>query len=100
MRIVNLINKLNENNNDLESFANNVIDELYETIAKQSNFILVHPTTLKELNAKHFKSHTYIIPYELCGKCECILIKENFLKKELYKYYLQFKERCLKGERD
>lgn len=26
--------------------------------------------------------------------------KRKFFKKELYKYYLQFKERCLKGERD
>lgn len=84
----------------LYNFANNVMDEIYETIAEQSNFILVHPDTLKELNAKHFKSHTYIIPNELCKKDECILIKEKFLKKELYKYYLQFKERCLKGEGD
>ena len=81
---------------------NYLIDVIYEFGSKTAKILYGNPNTLLKLNMKNFDTDTYFIPDSCCEEGQFLLItdKDKELKKELYRFCCEHKDRIFRGEKN
>lgn len=79
---------------------NVLLDTVYDVCSKTATICFGHPSTLLKLNMKDFYKDTYFISDLNCEEDKFILVKDEQLKKELYKFCVEHKDRVFQGEKE
>lgn len=77
-----------------------LLDNVYDICSRTSTICLSHPNTLLKLCMKDFYKDTYFISDLNCEENKFIIIKDESLKKELYKFCVKHEDRVFQGEKD
>ena len=78
---------------ELDDFLNSV----YDICSRMATKSFAHPSTLLKLNMKDFYKDTYFISDLNCEEDKCIIVKDEQLKKELYKFCIKHEDRVFQG---
>ena len=76
------------------------VDSVYDIYSKTATICLTHPNTLLKLNMRDFYKDTYFISDLNCEENKVIFIKNKQLKKELYIFCCEHKDRIFRGEKN
>ena len=76
-----------------------LLNTVYDVCSKTATICFAHPNTLLKLNMRDFYKGTYFISDLNCEKDKVILIKDKQLKKELYIFCVNHKDRVFQGEK-
>ena len=74
-----------------------LLNTLYNIYSKTATICFAHPSTLLKLNMKDFYKDTYFISDLNCEEDKCIIVKDEQLKKELYKFCIKHEDRVFQG---
>lgn len=77
-----------------------LLDNVYDICSRTSTICLGHPNTLLKLCMKDFYNDTYFISDLNCEEDKFIIVKDEQLKKELYKFCVKHKDRVFQGEKE
>ena len=77
-----------------------LLNTVYDIYSKTATICFAHPSTLLKLNMKDFYKDTYFISDLNCEEDKCIIVKDEQLKKELYKFCINHEDRVFQGEKD
>ena len=77
-----------------------LLNTLYDIYSKTSTICFAHPSILLKLNMKDFYKDTYFISDLNCEEDKVIFIKDKQLKKELYRFCCEHKDRVFQGEKE
>lgn len=73
------------------------LDTILQIESKYAHIIIGYPTDLLKLNMKDFDSETYFISDCNCEKGKLIVINDEELKYQLYKFCKENEDRCFRG---
>ena len=76
------------------------VDSVYDIYSKTATICFAHPNTLLKLNMRDFYKDTYFISDLNCEENKFILVKDKQLKKELYRFCCEHKDRIFRGEKN
>lgn len=76
------------------------LDTIYDIYSRTATICVAHPSTLLKLHMKDFYKDTYFISDLNCEEDKFIFVKDEQLKKELYKFCIKHKDRVFQGEKD
>ena len=79
---------------------NDFLDTVYDICSKTATICFGHPNTLLKLCMKDFYKDTYFISDLNCEENKFILVKDKQLKKELYRFCCEHKDRVFQGEKE
>lgn len=77
-----------------------LLNAVYDIYSKTVTICFAHPNTLLKLNMRDFYKDTYFISDLNCEENKFILVKDKQLKKELYRFYVNHKDRVFQGEKE
>lgn len=77
-----------------------LLNTVYGIYSKTATICFAHPSTLLKLNMKDFYKDTYFISDLNCEEDKCIIVKDEQLKKELYKFCIKHEDRVFQGEKE
>ena len=77
-----------------------LLNTVYDVCSKTAIICFAHPSTLLKLNIRDFYKDTYFISDLNCEEDKCIIVKDEQLKKELYKFCIKHEDRVFQGEKD
>lgn len=69
------------------------LDTIYDIYSRTATICFAHPSTLLKLHMKDFYNDTYFISDVNCEEDKFIIIKDEQLKKSLYKFCVKHKDR-------
>lgn len=78
---------------------NDLLNTVYDIYSKTATICFAHPSTLLKLNMKDFYKDTYFISDLNCEEDKCIIVKDEQLKKELYKFCIKHEDRVFQGRK-
>ena len=78
---------------------NDLLNAVYDIYSKTAIICFAHPNTLSKLNMKDFYKDTYFISDLNCEEDKCIIVKDEQLKKELYKFCIKHEDSVLQGRK-
>ena len=76
-----------------------LLNTLYDIYSKTATICFAHPSTLLKLNMRDFYKDTYFISDLNCEEDKCIIVKDEQLKKELYKFCIKYEDRMFQGRK-
>lgn len=76
-----------------------LLNTVYDIYSKTATICFAHPSTLLKLNMKDFYKDTYFISDLNCEEDKCIIVKDEQLKKELYKFCIKHEDRVFQGRK-
>lgn len=76
-----------------------LLNTVYDVCSKTATICFAHPNTLLKLNMKDFYKDTYFISDLNCEEDKCIIVKDEQLKKELYKFCIKHEDRVFQGRK-
>ena len=76
------------------------VDSVYDVCSKTVTICFAHPSTLLKLNMKDFYKDTYFISDLNCEEDKCIIVKDEQLKKEIYRFCCEHEDRVFQGEKE
>lgn len=76
------------------------LDTVYDIYSRTSKICFGHPNTLLKLCMKDFYKDTYFISDLNCEEDKFIFVKDEQLKKELYKFCCEHEDRIFRGEKN
>lgn len=77
-----------------------LLNIVYDVCSKTATICLAHPNTLLKFNMKDFYKDTYFISDLNCEENKVLLVKDKQLKKELYIFCVNHKDRVFQGEKE
>lgn len=79
-----------------------LLNTVYDVCSKTAIICFAHPSTLLKLNMKNFDTDTYFISDSCYEEGQFLLItdKDKELKKELYRFCCEHKDRIFRGEKN
>lgn len=77
-----------------------LLNTVYDIYSKTVTICFAHPSTLLKLNMKDFYKDKYFISDLNCEEDKYIIVKDEQLKKELYKFCVNHKDRVFQGEKE
>lgn len=77
-----------------------LLNTVYDVCSRTATICFAHPSTLLKLNMKDFYKDTYFISDLNCEEDKCIIVKDEQLKKELYIFCVNHKDRVFQGEKE
>ena len=76
------------------------VDSVYDVCSRTAKICFGHPNTLLKLNMRDFYKDTYFIPALNCEEDKCIIVKDEQLKKEIYRFCCEHEDRVFQGEKE
>ena len=76
-----------------------LLNTVYDVCSRTATICFAHPSTLLKLNMRDFYKDTYFISDLNCEENKCIIVKDEQLKKELYKFCIKHEDRVLQGRK-
>ena len=76
------------------------VDSVYDVCSRTAKICFGHPNTLLKLNMRDFYKDTYFISALNCEEDKCIIVKDEQLKKEIYRFCCEHKDRVFQGEKE
>ena len=76
-----------------------LLNTVYDVCSKTVTICFAHPSTLLKLNMRDFYKDTYFISDLNCEEDKCIIVKDEQLKKELYKFCIKHEDRVFQGRK-
>ena len=76
-----------------------LLNAVYNIYSKTVAICFAHPNTLLKLNMRDFYKDTYFISDLNCEEDKCIIVKDEQLKKELYKFCINHEDRVFQGRK-
>ena len=77
-----------------------MLNTVYDIYSKTATICIAHPSILLKLNMIDFYKDTYFISDLNCEENKVLLVKDKQLKKELYKFCVNHKDRAFQGEKE
>ena len=79
---------------------NDLLNTVYDVCSRTATICFAHPSILLKLNMRDFYKDTYFISDLNCEEDKCIIVKDEQLKKELYKFCIKHEDRVFQGEKE
>lgn len=76
-----------------------LLNTVYDVCSRTVTICFAHPNTLLKLNMRDFYKDTYFISDLNCEEDKCIIVKDEQLKKELYKFCINHEDRVFQGRK-
>ena len=76
-----------------------LLNTVYDVCSRTATICFAHPSTLLKLNMKDFYKDTYFISDLNCEEDKYIIVKDEQLKKELYKFCINHEDRVFQGRK-
>ena len=76
------------------------VDSVYDVCSRTAKICFGHPNTLLKLNMRDFYKDTYFISALNCEEDKCIIVKDEQLKKEIYRFCCEHEDRVFQGEKE
>ena len=76
------------------------VDSVYDVCSRTAKICFGHPNTLLKLNMRDFYKDTYFISSLNCEEDKCIIVKDEQLKKEIYRFCCEHEDRVFQGEKE
>lgn len=75
------------------------LNAIYKINSKISTICYAHPTDLMNLDMNNFDEDTYFISNFNCEEGKVVIVTDEELKFELYKFCINHKDRIFQGSR-